>query len=64
MGFLIDGRPSRFPSINTRSERLQDRPGGLRGRAIVPATRWFELQKPAGSGTSSVSTAPCSAWRR
>ncbi|GAA4486626.1 SOS response-associated peptidase family protein [Microbacterium panaciterrae] len=47
-GYLIDGRPSRFPSINTRSERLQERPGGLRGRAIVPATRWFEMQKPAG----------------
>jgi putative SOS response-associated peptidase YedK len=47
-GLLVDGRPSRFPSINTRSERLQDRPGGLRGRAIVPATRWFERQKPAG----------------
>lgn len=45
-GFLIDGAPSRFPSINTRSERLQERPGGLRTRAIVPATRWFEMQKP------------------
>ncbi|MFB7845051.1 SOS response-associated peptidase family protein [Microbacterium sp. NPDC056052] len=46
-GFLVDGRPSRFPSINTRSERLQERPGSLRGRAIVPATRWFEMQKPS-----------------
>ncbi|MBS1699739.1 MAG: SOS response-associated peptidase family protein [Actinobacteria bacterium] len=46
-GFLIDGRPSRFPSINTRSERLQERPGGLRTRALVPATRWFEMQKPS-----------------
>lgn len=45
-GFLIDGKPSRFPSINTRSERLQDRPGGLRSRAIVPTTGWFEMQKP------------------
>lgn len=45
-GFLVDGLPSRFPSINTRSERLQERPGNLRGRAIVPATRWFEMQKP------------------
>lgn len=48
-GFLVDGRPSRFPSINTRSERLQERPGSLRGRAIVPATRWFEMQKPSKS---------------
>ncbi|OZB82433.1 MAG: DUF159 family protein [Microbacterium sp. 14-71-5] len=46
-GFLVDGRPSRFASINTRSERLQERPGGLHGRAIVPATRWFEMQKPS-----------------
>lgn len=45
-GYLVDGAPARFPSINTRSERLQDRPGGLRARAIVPATGWFELQKP------------------
>ncbi|WP_193596661.1 SOS response-associated peptidase family protein [Microbacterium sp. YJN-G] len=45
-GFLIDGQPARFPSINTRSERLQDRPGGLRTRAIVPTTGWFEMQKP------------------
>ncbi|MBS1672682.1 MAG: SOS response-associated peptidase family protein [Actinobacteria bacterium] len=46
-GFLVDGRPSRFPSINTRSERLQDKPGSLRGRAIVPATGWYEMQKPS-----------------
>ncbi len=45
-GFLIDGQPARFPSINTRSERLQDKPGALRSRAIVPATGWFEMQKP------------------
>lgn len=45
-GYLVDGAPARFPSINTRSERLQDRPGGLRSRAIVPATGWYELQKP------------------
>ncbi|MGN7861377.1 SOS response-associated peptidase family protein [Microbacterium sp. 22303] len=45
-GFLVDGRPSRFPSINTRSERLQERPGSLKGRALVPATSWYEMQKP------------------
>lgn len=58
-GFLIDGAPSRFPSINTRSERLQERPGSLRSRAIVPATGWYEMKKPErvwhefglGSGT-------------
>jgi putative SOS response-associated peptidase YedK len=45
-GFLIGGEPSKFPSINTRSERLQDRPGGLNSRALVPATSWYEMQKP------------------
>lgn len=45
-GYLVDGQPARFPSINTRSERLQDRPGGLRTRALVPATGWYEMQKP------------------
>lgn len=45
-GYLVDGLPSKFPSINTRSERLADRPGSLPGRAIVPATSWFELHKP------------------
>ena len=45
-GYLVDGQPARFPSINTRSERLQDRPGNARSRALVPATDWFEMQKP------------------
>ncbi|MFB4350228.1 SOS response-associated peptidase family protein [Microbacterium sp. CR_7] len=45
-GFLIGGEPSKFPSINTRSERLQDRPGGLKTRALVPATSWYEMKKP------------------
>ncbi len=45
-GFLIGGEPSKFPSINTRSERLQDRPGGLKSRALVPATSWYEMKKP------------------
>jgi len=45
-GYLINGEPSRFPSINTRSERLQERPGGVKGRAIAPSTGWFEMQKP------------------
>lgn len=45
-GFLVDGQPARFPSINTRSERLQDRPAKLRTRGIVPATGWYEMTKP------------------
>jgi len=45
-GFLINGEPSKFPSINTRSERLQERPGGLKSRALVPATSWYEMKKP------------------
>lgn len=45
-GYLVNGEPAKFPSINTRSERLQERPGGLKSRAIVPSTGWFELKKP------------------
>lgn len=45
-GYLVDGQPARFPSINTRSERLQDRPGGMGSRALVPSTGWYEMQKP------------------
>lgn len=44
-GYLVDGEPAKFPSINTRAERLQQRPAGMSARAIVPATRWFEMQK-------------------
>ncbi len=46
-GYLVDGRPSRFPSINTRSERLEARRGPLPARAIVPASHWREMQKPS-----------------
>lgn len=46
-GFLVGGEPAKFPSINTRSERLQDKPGALKSRGIVPATSWFEMQKPS-----------------
>jgi len=45
-GFLVNGEPAKFPSINTRSERLQERPGALKSRALVPATGWYELKKP------------------
>lgn len=45
-GFLVNGEPANFPSINTRSERLQDRPSALKGRAIIPSTGWFEMKKP------------------
>lgn len=45
-GYLVGGEPAKFPSINTRSERLRERPSGMRQRAIVPATGWFEMQKP------------------
>lgn len=45
-GFLVNGEPAKFPSINTRSERLQERPGSLKTRALVPATGWYELKKP------------------
>ena len=46
-GYLIGGVPSKFPSINTRSERLQDKPSLLKGRALAPASEWYEFQKPS-----------------
>lgn len=46
-GYLVGGEPAKFPSINTRSERLQQKPGNMKGRALVPATSWFEMQKPS-----------------
>jgi len=46
-GFLVNGEPARFPSINTRSERLREQPGKMSGRAIAPTTGWFEMQKPS-----------------
>lgn len=46
-GYLVGGEPAKFPSINTRAERLRERPGGMRSRALVPATGWFEMQKPS-----------------
>ena len=46
-GYLVNGEPAKFPSINTRSERVLQRPTALTARAIVPATRWFEMQKPS-----------------
>lgn len=45
-GYLVNGAPSKFPSINTRAERLIERKGAAPRRAIVPATAWFEMQKP------------------
>jgi len=44
-GFLVGGLPAKFPSINTRSERLRDTPATARSRALVPATEWFEFEK-------------------
>lgn len=45
-GYLENGEPARFPSINTRAERLHAARGAAQARAIVPATRWFERQNP------------------
>lgn len=45
-GYLVGGEPAKFPSINTRSEKLRTARGAAPTRAIVPATRWFEMQKP------------------
>lgn len=41
-GYLVGGAPSKFPSINTRSERLLEKPAGAKRRVLVPASEWFE----------------------
>lgn len=46
-GYLVDGRPATFPSTNTRSERFLTSTKPLPRRVIVPATHWFEMQKPS-----------------
>lgn len=45
-GYLVNGQPASFASINTRSEKLATRDGKLPARAIVPASHWREMQKP------------------
>lgn len=45
-GYLVDGATARFPSINTKSERLATGKGPIGSRAIVPASYWREFQKP------------------
>ncbi|GAA2913902.1 putative SOS response-associated peptidase YedK [Microbacterium keratanolyticum] len=46
-GYLVNGAPAGFASINTRSERLASARGALPERAIVPASYWREMQKPS-----------------
>lgn len=45
-GYLAGGAAARFPSINSRSERLAQAKGPLPARAIVPASFWREFRKP------------------
>lgn len=45
-GYLQDGAAAKFPSINSRSERLGASSRPLPKRAIVPASYWREFQKP------------------
>jgi len=45
-GYIVDGATARFPSINTKSERLATGKGAIGSRAIVPASYWREFQKP------------------
>ena len=45
-GYLIRGEPARFTSHITRSEKVRATSGPVKPRALVPATSWFEMQKP------------------
>ncbi|WP_454172210.1 SOS response-associated peptidase family protein [Microbacterium maritypicum] len=46
-GYLVNGVPASFASINTRSERLAASKGSLPERAIVPVSFWREMAKPS-----------------
>jgi len=46
-GYLVNGAPASFASINTRSERLSHAKGALPARAIVPVSYWREMAKPS-----------------
>ncbi len=46
-GYLVNGTPASFASINTRSERLDSAKRSLPGRAIVPVSFWREMAKPS-----------------
>lgn len=46
-GYLVNGSPASFASINTRSERLAGTKSPLPGRAIVPVSYWRETAKPS-----------------
>lgn len=46
-GYLVNGAPASFASINTRSERLVSAKGLLPERAIVPVSYWREMAKPS-----------------
>lgn len=46
-GYLVNGVPASFASINTRFERLASARGAMPERAIVPASYWREMQKPS-----------------
>lgn len=45
-GYLAGGKPIRH-TTNTRSERFVESAKPLPRRAIVPASAWFEMQKPS-----------------
>ncbi len=45
-GYLAGGKAIKF-TTNTRSERFVESPKPLPRRVIVPASAWFEMQKPS-----------------
>ncbi len=46
-GYLENGTSAKYPSINSRAERLATHTAALPARAIVPASYWREFQKPS-----------------
>lgn len=57
-GQIIGGEPAKFPSINTKLERVQAKPGLANRRVLVPASEWFEYQKPSKTRYAMTSDEP------
>lgn len=57
-GQIVGGEPAKFPSINTRLERVAAKPGLANKRALVPLSEWYEYQKPAKTRYAMSSESP------
>ena len=57
-GQIVGGEPAKFPSINTRLERVLSSPGLANKRVLIPLSEWYEYQKPAKTRYAMSSESP------